>query len=136
MYPLRMSEGARRCDDVIRCARGMIGEPASPTGLVVLCFREVGVALPEGILELHLLGERIMGSDLRKADLIFRTGLVDVYHPGDLRYGVGHVGIYTGERTVVHASPFVGSVREDGIDPFFDDHRGRYRGVRRLIACA
>ncbi len=136
MHPLRTNEGARRCDDVVRCARSLIGAAASPTRLVVICFLEAGIALPDGILELHLLGERITGSELLAADLIFRTGLVDAYHPGDHRYGVGHVGICTGERTVVHASPFAGTVREDGIDPFLDDHHGRYRGTRRLIARA
>ena len=125
-----------RCDDVVRHARGRIGITVSATGLVVCCYLEAGVTLPDDLLELHLLGEKILGSDLLAADLLFRTGRRDIYHPGDLRYGVGHVGIYTGERTVVHASPWEGHVCEDAIDAFFDAENGRYRGVRRLIARA
>lgn len=125
-----------RCDAVVRQARGRIGIALSASGLVVCCYLEAGVELPDDLLALHRLGETIIGSDLLAADLVFRTGRCDAYHPGDQRYGVGHVGIYTGERTVVHASPWEGHVCEDGIDAFLDTERGRYRGVRRLIARA
>ena len=126
-------DAAGRCAEAVRVARELCGAEMSATGLIVRCYAEAGVALPDDLLELHLAGEKILGSDLLPADLIFRTGRQDLYHGGDRRYGVGHVGLYTGDRTVVHASPAKGHVAEDPIDPFFDDEYGRFRGVRRII---
>ncbi|MEK7546478.1 MAG: NlpC/P60 family protein [Patescibacteria group bacterium] len=106
----------------------------SATSLVVWCFARVGIELKDDILELFEAGERIVGSELFGADLIFRTGRHDSYPPDQMRRGLGHVGIYTGEGTVVHASPFIGGVHEDLIELFLDRENGRYRGTRRLIA--
>lgn len=108
----------------------------SATSLVVWCFALVGIELKDDILALFAAGDRILGSDIRGADLFFRSGRHDKFPPGETRYGLGHVGIYTGEGTVVHASPFVGCVHEDLSDDFFDLDNGHYRGVCRLIARA
>jgi cell wall-associated NlpC family hydrolase len=119
---------------VVAAARRLMGFALSASGLVVACFMDIDIILPDDILALHRAGEKIVGSDLLPADLIFRTGRHDLYHAGDLRYGIGHVGIYTGIRTVVHVSPAAGCVSEDGIDVFIDAENGRFRGVRRIIA--
>lgn len=108
----------------------------SATSLVVWCFARVGIELKDGILALYIEGERMLGSEVLAADLLFRTGRHDAYPPGETRYGIGHVGICTGEGTVVHASPFVGCVHEDTLDAFLDAENGKYRGLRRLIARA
>jgi len=129
-----MSDADRLGAEVVRLARGMIGIIMSSTGLVVCCFLDAGIALSDDLLALHRAGEPVLGSDLLAADLIFRTGRRDVFHPGDLRYGIGHVGIYTGERTVLHASLTGGCVCEDLIDTFFDTEHGHFRGTRRIIA--
>ncbi|GEM_PF-4118304 len=109
-------------------------ERFSATSLVVWCFLIVGIELKDDLLALYAAGERIMGSEIFGADLLFRTGRRDVAPPGTARHGVGHVGICTGEGTVVHASPFVGCVHEDTLDAFLDAENGKYRGVRRLVA--
>ena len=106
----------------------------SATTLVVWAFAQVGIVLEDDVLVLHLAGEKIVGSEVLAADLVFRTGRNDRFHPGDLRYGVGLVGISTGEGTVVHASPFVGWAHEDLIDTYLDAAGGKYRGTRRIIA--
>lgn len=126
-------DAAGRCAEAVRVARRLRGTVETATGLIVRCFAEAGIALPDDLLALHLLGETVLGSDLLPADVIFRTGRQNLYHGEDKRYGVGHLGLYTGERTVVHASPAKGCVVEDPIDPFFDDEYGHFRGVRRLI---
>ena len=134
MNPLNGADADRVASDVIGRARRMIGIVTSPTGLVVCCFLEAGIILPDELLALHREGESVVGSDLLAADLIFRTGRRDVFHPDDPRYGVGHVGIYSGECTVLHASLSEGCVCEDLIDVFFDAENGHFRGTRRIIA--
>lgn len=134
MTPLNGVDADRVAADIIRLARRMIGIVMSPTGFVVCCFLETGIILPDELLALHREGESVLGSDLLTADLIFRTGRHDAFHPGDRRYGVGHVGIYSGERTVLHASLSEGCVCEDLIDVFFDAENGHFRGTRRIVA--
>jgi len=128
------AEADRLGAEVVRFARSMVGLSMSPTGLVVLCFAELGVSLADDLLALHRAGDQILGSDLLPADLIFRTGPHDVFHPGERRYGIGHVGIYTGDKTVIHASFWSGRVDETDIDEFFDAAYGHFRGTRRIIA--
>ena len=129
-----MTDVDRLGAEVVRLARDMIGIIMSSTGLVVCCYLKVGITLPDDLLELHRAGEPVIGSDVLAADLIFRTGRRDVFHPGDLRYGIGHVGICTGEKTVLHASLSDGCVREDLNDAFYDAEHGHFRGTRRIIA--
>jgi len=109
-------------------------ERFSATSYVVWCFAQVGIGLQDELLALIESGERIVGSDLDAADLVFRTGRKDVYRPPRHSHGVGHVGIYTGEGTVLHASPYAGCVHEDAIDAFLDIENGHFRGVRRVVA--
>jgi len=131
---LRETDADQRSADVVRHARSLAGTASTATGLVVACFADVGIALQDDILAMHLAGEAILGSGLFPADLLFRTGRHDAYHQGDRQHGVGHVGIYSGEGTVLHASPSEERVQEDTIDAFFDAENGHYRGTRRLIA--
>lgn len=144
-----MTELARSMHPVVNRARSVAGRAPvglydaearladapnrfSATSLIVWCFDFVGITLQDDLLILHRSGERIVGSGLLGADLVFRTGRKDLFHGDDRRYGVGHVGIFTGEGTVVHASPFVGCVHEDLIDDFIDVDRGHFRGVCRI----
>ena len=107
----------------------------SATSYVAWCYAQVGIILEDDILALVESGERIIGSvGLDAADLIFRTGRKDRYRPRQLTHGVGHVGIFTGEGTVLHASPYAGFVQEDSIVAFLDLEGGLYRGIRRIIA--
>jgi len=106
----------------------------SATSLVVWSYATLGIELEDDILALYVAGERIIGSDLWSGDLLFRTGRRDRFPDGRSRYGIGHVGLYTGEGTVVHASPFIGCVHEDLIGDFYDMGNGHYRGTVRLHA--
>ena len=121
---------------VVEAARAIIGQLRDSGALVVEAFAAVGITLDGDLLVLHLAGEKIIGSELLAADLIFRTGRKDRYHPEDTRYGVGHVGIVTanGGARVVHARPPVGLVQEDSLNEFLDRDGGHYRGIRRIIA--
>jgi hypothetical protein len=104
----------------------------SAESLVAWSFGRCGIALEDDLLALYASGEPIVGSDLWSGDLIFRTGRRDRYPGGRPRYGVGHVGICSGEGTVVHASPRRGLVHEDLLEAFLDEERVVFRGVRRI----
>jgi hypothetical protein len=64
-------------------------------------------------------------------DLIFTTGSVNYYHD-DPAQGVGHVGIATGEGTVVHAANKRAGVIETDISKFVLNDT-KFRGIRRYI---
>lgn len=66
------------------------------SGLVMFAFAQVGMSLPHSSYALYNIGTRISKSDLQRGDLVFFSGL-------------GHVGIYLGGNTMVHA-PHSGSV--------------------------
>lgn len=130
-----MNEAAWKAAEVIRFARSLAGlESFTATGLVIWSFAQVGILLEDDLLILHRSGERFLGSDVLASDLIFRTGRKDRFHPGDHRYGVGHVGLCTGERSVMHASFWQEIVVEDSLDAFLDTECGHFRGIRRIIA--
>jgi hypothetical protein len=64
-------------------------------------FTKFGVALPRTARAQAKLGNRVARTSLRKGDLMF------FYVPGRFRTNktVGHVGIYMGNRYMIHASP-------------------------------
>lgn len=103
----------------------------SATSYVVWCFAQFEVILEDDLLCLHQAGARIIGSDLDAADLVFRSGRRDRHARGQ-SLGIGHVGIYTGEGTVLHASPYLGCLTEDRIADFLNIEDGHFRGVRRI----
>ena len=92
-------------DDIVNIARAAIGVPyvygaadyenaMDCSGLVHVCYGQMGIDVP------HQTGE------IYKSDLFEDVGSIDRLEPGDLiQFGgpnsEGHVGIYTGEGTVV-----------------------------------
>lgn len=120
---------------VVDAARAALGRFRGAGALVVQAFAAVGIGLEDDLLILHLTGEKIVGSELIAADLIFRTGRLNRFHDEDPR-GIGHVGIVTTDDglRVVHVRPSVGLVQEDAIAEFLDQDGGHFRGVRRIIA--
>lgn len=68
--------------------------------------------------------------DVQPGDLVFVTGWKD-YYDVDPSQGVGHVGIVTGDRTVVHAANSELGVTESPIEQFL--YINNFRGARRMI---
>ena len=109
-------------------------ERFSATSFIVWIYAGVGVRLEDDLLILHRSGFVVIGSGLEPADLIFRTGRRNVFHPDDVVHGVGHVGLYAGGGVVIHASARNGHVAPSSIDFFLDMEDGKYRGTRRILA--
>lgn len=135
---------------VVRAARELVGkakyaylfENCSPP-LKVNCsvfvwwvFAQCKIVMPEMSLQLlHDLlywGKPADACDLRKGHLIFTVGRREKYRDDDRAIGgVGHVGISTGDETVVHASYTRGIVVEESIALFLGGVK-RFRGCYRV----
>lgn len=63
-------------------------------------------------------------------DVIFVSGRINYYYD-DPSYGVGHVGVATGEETVIHAANSNIGVVESSIVEFLGEDN--FRGARRYI---
>lgn len=101
--------------------------------LVVWAYRPTGLNLPE-TLALIDLGEEVPLEDLAIGDLVFTAGWQAYLN--HVRYGeIGHVGIATGEGTVVHATRRVRQARsgvyEDSLEDFIAGDS--FRVARQLL---
>jgi len=93
-------------------------------------YAQLGIWLPRRSIQQRTFGEEIPVQDAKAGDLIFKSGWID-YYDTDPADGVGHVGIHTGEGTVVHAANRKLGVIESPDDKF--TREDKFRGIRRLI---
>jgi cell wall-associated NlpC family hydrolase len=111
---------------VVGIAMHYLGTPyvwggASPSGfdcsgLVMYVFAQVGVSLPHSSYAQYGYGTPVARSDLQPGDLVFFDGL-------------GHVGIYVGGGSFIHA-PHTGDVVK--ISSLSGWYASTYVGARRL----
>ena len=92
-------------------------------------YGERGIWLPRRSIQQRELGEHVVLADVQAGDVVFTRGVIDYYYT-DSSDGVGHVGLATGEGTVIHAANSKVGVIETPLASFVD--RG-LRGVRRYI---
>ncbi|MDO8463016.1 MAG: NlpC/P60 family protein [bacterium] len=89
-----------------------------------------GIWLPRRSIQQRELGEVINLDELVAGDVVFVSGWIDYYHD-DPANGVGHVGIATGDGTVMHAADRKANVVETPLDKFVG--RTKFRGARRYV---
>lgn len=89
-----------------------------------------GIWLPRRSIQQRELGEAVNLDELVAGDVVFVSGWIDYYHD-DPANGVGHVGIATGDGTVVHAVDRKANVVETSLDKFVG--KTKFRGARRYI---
>lgn len=125
---------ARQCIATSRYRRGarLAEAPAivDCSSFVKWLYAERGIWLPRRSIQQRDLGEAIELEDLITGDVVFVSGCIDYYHY-DPRSGVGHVGIATGEGTVIHAANSKANVVESTVLEFVGDDK--FRGARRYI---
>lgn len=99
--------------------------------LVTWSFREAGLSLPPTLDQVEL-GMTVDIDELAVGDLIFTAGF-QVYL--DAYGGIGHVGIMSGDGTVIHATRRIrlgrNGVHEETLANFLA--QGEFRIARRLI---
>ncbi len=86
------------------------------SGLVMWAYAQVGISLPHSTYALYGMGTRIARSQLAPGDLVFFSGL-------------GHMGIYTGGGSFIHAPRTGTFVRYDSLTGYYDRN---YVGAVRI----
>lgn len=130
--------------DIVALARSCLGMPLYRRGarfseapatvdcssFIKWLYAKRGIWLPRWSIQQHEHGEAVELDRVVAEDLIFTSGWLDYYddNPAD---GVGHVGIATGNGTVIHASTGGVGVVESPLEKFLE--RRKFRGARRYI---
>jgi cell wall-associated NlpC family hydrolase len=131
-----MTSIERTTESLAKIAVSAVGtEWYGPVGFVQWIFRHADIELPNDLVELWSQGEVVIGSDLRDADVVFRTLGPGQRLPNGLN--AGHLGIFVtcdGARAIVHVSPWDGHVMHVSINEFLTTHGGAFRGTRRYVA--
>ena len=125
---------ARQCIGMSRYRRG--AKP-SESPVVVDCssflkwlYGMRGIWLPRRSIQQRELGQSIELSQITSGDVVFVSGWIDYYldNPSN---GVGHVGLATGNKTVIHAANSKVGVIETPLDLFIS--KNKFRGVKRYV---
>ncbi len=89
-----------------------------------------GIWLPRRSIQQRAYGMTVHPDQLIAGDLVFTSGWID-YYDDDPSDGVGHVGIVTKNKMVIHAANKHVNVVETPIEQFIDEKR--FRGARRYL---
>lgn len=125
---------ARQCIGRSRYCRGVRPSEAPAiidcSSFVKWLYGMRGIWLPRRSIQQRELGEAVGLDKLIAGDLIFVSGWVN-YYDDDPANGVGHVGIATGDNTVIHAANKKVNVVESALDKFVG--KNKFRGARRYV---
>jgi len=125
---------ARKCIGLSRYRRGarLYEAPSivDCSSLIKWLYGQRGIWLPRRSIQQRTLGEDVQLDGLIAGDVIFVSGWID-YYDCNLSDGVGHVGIATGDGTVVHAANKKVGVVESPLVKF--SKNDKFRGIRRYI---
>ncbi|HYF04739.1 MAG TPA: NlpC/P60 family protein [Patescibacteria group bacterium] len=93
-------------------------------------YAERGIWLPRRSIQQRELGEIVNLDQILPGDVIFTSGAQNYFH-NDPADGVGHVGLATGQDTVIHAASRELGVVESELGSFVGNS---FRGARRYIS--
>ncbi|MHC1726898.1 MAG: C40 family peptidase [Syntrophobacteraceae bacterium] len=130
--------------DILSIARKYIGHAQYVRGVsvsqapdVIDCssytkwlYGHLGVWIPRRSVQQRAYGQPVEISEITALDLIFTTGFKNYYLDGRSD-GVGHVGIVTESRTVIHAASKEHGLVETPVESFLIDIK--HRGIRRYL---
>jgi len=130
--------------DIIALARQCVGVSQyrygarpSEAPVVVDCssfikwlYAQRGIWLPRRSVQQRKCGEAVSLDELIAGDVVLTSGRIN-YYLDNSTSGVGHVGIVTGEGTVIHAANSKVNVVETPLDKFVG--KTKFRGARRYI---
>ncbi len=131
--------------DILKLASQCIGTSSYRRGarpseapIVVDCssftkwlYGERGIWLPRRSIQQREKGKVVQLHEIVGGDLIFVSGRID-YWLDDPSDGVGHVGIVTDYKTVIHAANKQVGVIETAVESFIG--QGKFRGARRYVS--
>ena len=125
---------ARNVVDIAEYRRGarLAEAPAvfDCSSLMKWLYAQSGIWLPRRSIQQREFGIPINPCDMSAGDIVFASGFID-YYDKDPADGVGHVGIATGDGTVIHAANRTLGIIESSFKEFVS--KNKLRGIRRLI---
>lgn len=125
---------ARQCMGTSLYRRGarLLEAPAvvDCSSFVKWLYAQRGIWLPRRSIQQRAFGEVVHSKQCIAGDLIFVSGCID-YYDDDPTDGVGHVGMATGDGTVIHAANSTANVVETQLEAFMSG--GKFRGMRRYV---
>jgi len=127
---------ARQCIGISKYRRGarLVEAPAivDCSSFIKWLYAQRGIWLPRRSIQQYEFGETIGINDIIAGDVVFVSGWIN-YYRDDPACGVGHVGIASGDGTIVHATSCnrMPGVMETSLDKFIG--KTKFRGVRRYI---
>lgn len=95
------------------------------------CYAQVGIWLPRLAVQQFECGQPVTLDNLLPGDLVFFTGPVNCWN-GSPDRAVGHVALYAGSGTIIHATCAKGGVVESPLDHVVRRRRDT-RGARRVV---
>lgn len=101
------------------------------SGFTKWVYGQKGIWIPRRSIQQREVGREVSLSNFAPGDLIFTTGWRNYFidNPQD---GVGHVGLLTKEKTIIHSSGKKRSVVEEDFTSLLE--RCSLRGVRRILS--
>ncbi len=93
-------------------------------------YGQIGIWLPRHSIDQRAMGRQIEIAEIEPGDLIFSVGAKPYWY-ADPNDGVGHVGICTGQGSVIHAASTKRGIVEDSLEVFVSPAH-EYRGIRRI----
>ncbi|MEK6896092.1 MAG: NlpC/P60 family protein [Nanoarchaeota archaeon] len=129
--------------DIIALGRKLIGNSVYKRGarmyeapdtldcssLTKWLYAQQGIWIPRRSIQQREHGVRVSPEEVMRGDLLFTSGHID-YYLTNSQDGVGHVGIVTGEGTVIHAANKMEGIIETQIEKFINNSP---RGATRVI---
>lgn len=93
-------------------------------------YGQMGIWLPRRSIQQREFGVVVPKEELCAGDLVFVSGWID-YYLCDSADGVGHMGIVTENRTVIHAANKKVNLIESSFENFIGENN--FRGIRRIL---
>lgn len=127
-------EIARQCKSISLYQRGarisLAPVLVDCSSLMKYLYAQLGILIPRRSIQQRELGEVVAVDELVAGDLVFVSGCINYYYddPSD---GVGHVGIVTENKTIIHALNGKKNVVETSLEKFIKMYG--FRGARRYI---
>ncbi len=125
---------ARQCTKTSKYLRGAKPSDAPAivdcSSFIKWLYGQRGMWLPRRSIQQRKLGIPVTLEDIYSGDVVFVSGSID-YYDNDPSDGVGHVGIATGEGTVIHAANREANIIESSLGNFVG--KTKFRGIRRYV---
>ncbi|MCR4328466.1 MAG: C40 family peptidase [Patescibacteria group bacterium] len=125
---------ARQCIGTSQYRRGANPSEAPAivdcSSFIKWLYAQRGIWLPRRSIQQRELGEPVKLDELFLGDVVFVSGWID-YYQNDPADGVGHVGVATGDGTIIHAANKKAGIIESPLEKFVG--KNKFRGARRYL---